>query len=111
MVFKIYNDEGSKQTYEDESDIYSALSRYPDFSESITRFYGSLSFDGTQQRIMILEFAPGGSLEDFFDNTDIPVTPTEYGLLWSRLFRLFDGLHLIHNLWVPEGQSIPSFVG
>ncbi|KAF4981161.1 hypothetical protein FZEAL_2995 [Fusarium zealandicum] len=100
VVFKIYEGGGSKELYNAEADVYALLSRKHE--DSITKFYGSFSFEETQKRIIILEYASGGSLHDFFERNQPPVVPEDLELLWNRLLELLDGLHILHNLDKPQ---------
>ncbi|KAM5360453.1 hypothetical protein ACJZ2D_013731 [Fusarium nematophilum] len=107
-ALKVYESDSAEGLYNAEAYTYAMLSNR---FENITRLYGSFSFKGTQSRMLVLEYAPGGSLVDFFQNTQPPVTPEDFNLLWDRLLELTDGLHALHNLSAPELSSSGSIVG
>lgn len=112
-MFKIYTEAGGKNTYEAESDVYSALTQNSDASKTITKFYGSFSFENTEKRVIILEYAPGGSLLDFLKDTPPPIYPADLKLLWKRLTELLEGLYILHHIQLSdrEGNSSPFFAG
>ncbi|EEU36982.1 uncharacterized protein NECHADRAFT_52172 [Fusarium vanettenii 77-13-4] len=97
VVFKIYKGSGLKSLYKAEADFYSRLSEMHKAQKNITQHYGSFSFEETETRIIILEYAAMGSLLDFFRNLP-PVTPDEFLMFWRELLKLVPALHAVQNL-------------
>ncbi|KAJ3526325.1 hypothetical protein NM208_g11246 [Fusarium decemcellulare] len=95
VVFKVYEGSAGQSLYTAEANVYLALSSRS--QESITKYYGSFSYEETHTRIIILEYATGGSLLDFLRKVGLPVVPEHFFMLWTRLFELLDGLYLLHN--------------
>ncbi|KAM0425860.1 hypothetical protein ACHAPT_008798 [Fusarium lateritium] len=111
MVFKVFKGQEMRNLYRAEADVYSRLSDKNKAHKHIARHYGSFSFEETDTRIIILEYAPQGSLLDFFKNTPLPVTPSDFEMLWKALLKLLTGLYAIHYLDRPpiEGESPNGF--
>ncbi|KAF4982069.1 hypothetical protein FDECE_17584 [Fusarium decemcellulare] len=110
IVFKVYEGPGGKDLYAAEANVYSALPA----QNSITKYFGSFSYEETDKRIIMLEYAAGGSLLDFLRNTGPPVTPDHFFMLWERLLGLLDGIYALHNQNPHgvsyHGQSIAGYV-
>lgn len=92
-----------------ESQMYSLLAGSGE--NSITSFYGAFSYEETQKRFLVLEYAKGGSLLDYFRNVSPPVLPGEFEMLWRRLLDLLDGLHTLHNLNTGRGFGDSQIAG
>ncbi|RSM14862.1 hypothetical protein CEP52_001058 [Fusarium oligoseptatum] len=60
--------------------------------KNIAMYYGSFSFERTETRIIILEYAEMGSLLKFFENTGLPVTADDFKTFWRALLKLLTGL-------------------
>ncbi|KLO81247.1 uncharacterized protein LW93_4821 [Fusarium fujikuroi] len=101
VVFKVYEGAGAEDFYKAETGVYLKLSAKN--NKYITKYFASISFQGKRKYIIVLEYAAGGSLRDFFRNTPPPVSPSEFRLLWSRLLKLLDALHVLHDLYRPDG--------
>ncbi|KAI1061174.1 hypothetical protein LB506_011616 [Fusarium annulatum] len=101
VVFKVYEGAGTEDLYKAETDVY--LKLRAKYNKYITQHLASFSFLGKRRHIIVLEYAAGGSLKDFFKNTPIPASPNEFRLLWSRLLKLLDALHVLHDLYRPDG--------
>ncbi|KAF4460055.1 serine threonine kinase [Fusarium albosuccineum] len=104
VVFKVYEGLDAKKDYTAEAEVYATLG--PKSSRSITKCYGSLSYEKTDRRIIILEYAREGSLLDFLKNTERPATIEEFTMLWKRLLELLEGLYALHNVDEPESRII-----
>lgn len=111
VVFKIYQGSELENMYKAEASVYKRLSEKSAAQETITKHYGSFSFDETDTRIIILEYASKGSLVEFFGNASPPVTPEESKSLWRAMFALLEGLYALHNLdkQPVEGESVNGF--
>jgi serine/threonine protein kinase len=62
----------------------------------LVKFYGSFRQLGSY--CLILEFADGGDLGEFFDKCSPPSTVEDVALFWRSLFQVFAGLERIHKL-------------
>ncbi|KAI8654030.1 Protein kinase domain-containing protein [Fusarium sp. Ph1] len=111
VVFKVFKGADMEKLYRAEANVYARLSQKSAAQETITKHYGSFSFEETDTRIIVLEYAAKGSLLDFFKNTLPPVTPEEFKLLWRAMFALLTGLYALHNLdKLPiEGEPTTDF--
>ncbi|KAF5964031.1 serine/threonine protein kinase [Fusarium bulbicola] len=109
VVFKVYEGVGTEDLYKAETDVY--LKLRTKYNKYITQHLASFSFQGRSKHIIVLEYAAGGSLKDFFKNTPIPASPSEFRLLWSRLLKLLDALHVLHDLYRPDGAPIWFLAG
>ncbi|PNP85086.1 hypothetical protein FNYG_01611 [Fusarium nygamai] len=109
VVFKVYEGTGTEDLYKAETDVY--LKLRTKYNKYITQHLASFSFHGKGKHIIVLEYAAGGSLLDFFRNTSPPVSPNEFRLLWSRLLKLLDALHVLHDLYRPDGAAVWFLAG
>ncbi|KAK4185315.1 kinase-like domain-containing protein [Podospora australis] len=64
--------------------------------ENVVKFYGSFRQLGSY--CLILKYADGRDLGEFFDNCPAPSTPQDVVLFWKNLFQVFSGLDRIHQL-------------
>ncbi|RFN47668.1 serine/threonine protein kinase [Fusarium flagelliforme] len=103
VVFKISEGSGAEELFKAETKVHLRLRTKS--NPYITQHFGSFSFQGKHKYIIVLEYAAGGSLQDFLRTTDLPVTPEDIRLLWSRLLKLLYGLHALHDLHRPDGAS------
>ncbi|KAH7004105.1 kinase-like domain-containing protein [Fusarium venenatum] len=103
VVFKVYEGTHAHDLYEAETNVY--LKLHAKGAKYITKHFACFSFQGKQKSIIVLEYAAGGSLLDFFRNAPQPVTPEDFSLLWGRLFKLLDALEVLHDLYRPEEPS------
>ena len=102
-MFKIFEGSDAEEFFKAETKVHLRLRTK--HSQCITKHFGSFSFEGKHKCIIILEYAAGGSLQDFLQETDIPVTPEDLRLIWSRLLKLLDGLLVLHDLHRPDGAT------
>ncbi|KAF5686286.1 serine threonine kinase [Fusarium circinatum] len=109
VVFKVYEGVGTEDLYKAETDVY--LKLRTKYNKYITQHLASFSFQGRSKHIIVLEYAAGGSLKDFFKNTPIPASPNEFRLLWRRLLKLLDALHVLHDLYRPDGAPVWFLAG
>ncbi|KAK0651080.1 hypothetical protein B0T16DRAFT_403139 [Cercophora newfieldiana] len=98
VVLKEYRKTGPESEafdmFENEVDIYANLSDN-DFTH-IVRYYGS--FVQNDRFTMILEYASGGTLLEYFKNTPHPSTSSERKNFWMAFFELLAALERIHEL-------------
>ncbi|KAK3290430.1 uncharacterized protein B0H64DRAFT_427698 [Chaetomium fimeti] len=94
FVFKIYHNKKYEDYYENERRALQRLSAAP--SPNLIKFHGSLRQLGSY--CLLLEYADGGNLGDFFDGYSPPSTVEDVALFWRSLFQVFSGLERIHQL-------------
>ncbi|KAF4962252.1 hypothetical protein FSARC_9641 [Fusarium sarcochroum] len=99
VVFKVYQGISGEELYKDEANIYNML--HSSNNSYITKHFASFEFPAKQRYIIVLEYAAGGSLLDFFRTTSLPVTPDDFGLLWGRMINLLDALHALNDAHRP----------
>ncbi|KAH7157257.1 hypothetical protein B0J13DRAFT_435115 [Dactylonectria estremocensis] len=99
VVFKVYH-EAASDIFSSEADVYTLLPR--DYERYIVKYHGS--FKQADKNIIILEYAPGGSLLDLFERTRLP-NPDEVKTLWKELFQLLIALYMMHEMEVPADCS------
>ncbi len=100
MVFKVYQTDEAEDLFNNEADAYARLP-----GEAwcyITQCYGTFIQNG--KRTVILEYAEGGTLLDFFQRDKIPNTNDELLQFWSHLIELLHALHVIHGMQ-PQDNS------
>ena len=93
FVFKIYHNQRHESSYENECRALRGLSSSP--SPNVVKFYGSLQQHGSYA--LILEYADGGDLSQFFETIPPPVTVEDVVMFWGSLFQVFAGLKRIHQ--------------
>lgn len=87
-----------EKLYRAEANVYARLSQKSAAQETITKHYGSFSFEQTDTRIIVMEYAANGSLLDFFRDTSPPVAPEEFKLLWRAMLALSTGVYAFQDL-------------
>jgi serine/threonine protein kinase len=102
-VFKIFEGLDAEKLFNDETNVH--LKLRTKHNQYITKHFGSFSFKGKHKCIIVLEYAAGGSLQDFLEETDPPVTPDDIIVLWSGLLKLLNALHVLHDLHTPDGAT------
>ncbi|KAF7552103.1 hypothetical protein G7Z17_g4547 [Cylindrodendrum hubeiense] len=101
VVFKVYQTEAASELFSTEADAYS---KFPeDYWNYIVKCYGS--FEQKKKRTIILEYAPGGTLLDFFEKKRAPRDERELNMFWTELLRLLNALYLIHEMSRPTDVS------
>ncbi|KAK5658133.1 hypothetical protein OQA88_2105 [Cercophora sp. LCS_1] len=94
FVFKIYHNQKYESYYENELRALQRLDVDP--SPNVVKFYGSFRQLGSY--CLILEYADGGDLGEFFDKWPAPPTVQDTAVFWGSLFQVFAGLDRIHQL-------------
>lgn len=61
------------------------------------------SFEQNRKFTVILEYAEGGSLLDFFKKNQIPMDKDELVQFWTHILDLLVGLNCIHAISKPVG--------
>ena len=72
-------------------------------------FYGSFLQSGI--RSVLLEYADGGTLEDFFQTMRPPVKPTDLVKFYAALFKILQAISRIHDMDPHEYGGRKSFQG
>ncbi|KAH8894516.1 hypothetical protein GQ53DRAFT_857922 [Thozetella sp. PMI_491] len=92
-VLKQYKNEQNERLYRNESKALTTLQTRR--NENIVGYYGSFIQNGTYN--LLLEYANGGNLLEFFSNNPHPETPEDVHLFWNGLFGVLKGLHCVHE--------------
>ncbi|KIL87932.1 hypothetical protein FAVG1_08814 [Fusarium avenaceum] len=103
VVFKVYEGTHAEDFYKAETNVYLKLRSKAD--NYITKHFASFSFQGKPKFVIVLEYAAGGSLLDFLQNTPLPVEPDDFHLLWDHLSKLLDALEVLHDSYRSDRQS------
>lgn len=99
----MYNktDQTARDIYNSETGVYPIIDPAA-YGQYIVKCHGS--FEQENKCIIILEYAPGGSLLDFLERTRLP-NHDEVKTLWAELFELFNALLMIHDIDLPDDCS------
>jgi len=90
---KRYSGERYLKHYRHEAGVLTTLQARK--QKNIVGFYGSFTQNGTFN--LILQYADGGNLLDFFQRTARPTDPDSIGQFWKSIFPIFQGLHRLHQ--------------
>ncbi|KAF4828883.1 Serine/threonine-protein kinase Nek7 [Colletotrichum tropicale] len=103
VVFKEYRqtDPESQRLHDNEWAMYSNL-RDDSFRHIVT-YYGS--FECVGRRTIVLEYAPGGTLLQFFKERQPPKTGWHRVQFWQNLFGLLEGLEAIDDFTWDHNHS------
>lgn len=77
--------------------------------ENIVDYYGH--FVQNNKHCILLEYAQLGNLEMYFEKASPPESAADMLQFWQSMFKLLDGLALIHNLGGPNEGSTTAFLG
>ncbi|ETS83979.1 hypothetical protein PFICI_05855 [Pestalotiopsis fici W106-1] len=94
LALKEYELKYAEERYQTEVDALTMLRQSP--SENLITFYGSFRKDG--HGFIILDFADGGDLKAFFQETPPPMTAEDTRVFWKSLIMSLQGLDRIHQL-------------
>jgi len=72
-------------------------------SKNIVGYYGSFVQNGTFN--LLLQFADGGNLLEYYANTPPPREPADVQRFWKSLFAVFQGLHAVHRITPSDGDA------
>ncbi|KAI1141158.1 kinase-like domain-containing protein [Hypoxylon sp. FL0543] len=111
MVLKVYT---SLELYKAEVNAFTMIYNSASNEEilkldNIIEFYGH--FAQNNKYYLLLEFAEQGNLDSYFKNTKPPESASEMVQFWKSMFKLFQGLILIHNLGGIDEESTTAFRG
>ena len=102
FVLKTYNTEDAEHYYSSEITAFRHLMGSNDFVDNMITFYGSWRQNGTYN--ILLEYADGGTLLDYFKHVPPPTSEEDIQLFWGNLLRVLEALQLIHSLSVVQGR-------
>ncbi|KAI1417321.1 kinase-like domain-containing protein [Hypoxylon sp. FL1857] len=110
MVFKAYT---NPELYKTEVNAFTMIHNSASNEESlkldnIIEFYGH--FTQNDKHYLLLECAEG-NLVSYFKNTKPPESASEMFQFWRSMFKLVEGLILIHNLGSIDEESTTAFRG
>jgi len=102
-VLKIYSDFEGDHNYNSEVNTFRKLSQLGSPESGTITFYGGFVQGETYN--VLLQYANGGTLEDYFDNLEPPRERAEIHQFWSALFGLFTAVYRIHNMNFRDGEG------
>jgi len=102
FVLKVYHSKKHEEYYENELRALRRLSVRP--SPNVVKFYGSFRQLGSY--CLILEYADGGDLGEFFAECPAPSTIEDVVLFWRNIFQVFSGLDRIHQLMAYNDDEV-----
>jgi serine/threonine protein kinase len=102
VVFKIYPDMEGRAAHKREVDLFESLGNR--HSDVIVEYFGS--FAQNDKFVIILEYANGGNLWDFYKTNGPPNNPQELTDFWTELMKLMFALHHLHNLETRPGSRL-----
>jgi serine/threonine protein kinase len=108
-VLKTYRFKDAKENCETEVKAFRALMSSGSLGKSIIGFFGSIEQDGSYN--VLLEYADGGTLEDYLQKTPSPTTGHEICKFWSAFFNVIKALTLIHNVRGKDPKDPPILQG
>ena len=91
FVLKTYHDNDAHIYYMNEVSSFKRLRDCP----TMIGFFGSFRQNGTYN--ILLEYADGGTLEDYFRNARPPNRGEDICNFWARFLGIVDALMAIHN--------------
>jgi serine/threonine protein kinase len=100
-VLKAYTDSRYRPLYTNEARALTTLQQPK--NENIVGYYGSFVQNGTFN--LLLQFADGGNLLDYYGNTPPPTDPADVRRFWRSLFSVFKGLHAVHRIAPSIGDA------
>jgi serine/threonine protein kinase len=92
FALKAY-EEAQARLYRNEVNAYTAVGNTK--SDHIIQYYGSFSQSG--KHCLILEYADGKNLDEFFKSTAPPRTPEGILQFWHSFSGYIEGVHRIHQ--------------
>ena len=103
---KTYNTRDADDYYDNEVRAFKYIAARDEIDKSFIQYLGSYQQGGTYN--ILLEFADGGTLEDFFQYTAPPTSSEQILMFWERFFNVVKALSLIHEYEGPEGVKGPD---
>ena len=94
-ALKAYQTNEAKYYYDNEVRAFKSLKRRGRRCRALIMFYGSLVLNGRYN--ILLEYADGGSLEDYFERTKSPKSGKDIADFWANLCSVIEALIAIHN--------------
>jgi serine/threonine protein kinase len=94
-VVKIYDDFEAERQYNNETNMFRRLTQVDSSEARIIQFYGSFVQDGVFH--VLLQYANGGTLEEYFENISPPRRRADMARFWSAMLNLIRAVHKIHG--------------
>ena len=105
FVLKSYHSHKFEHLYLNEIKALVGLKNCP--SPHVITFYGSFRQHGSYN--LILEYADGGNLADFFRNTPLP-KGSDVGRFWKSLSATLQGIDRVHQLMIVGDKALNGYV-
>ncbi|KAG8531140.1 uncharacterized protein KY384_004498 [Bacidia gigantensis] len=103
FALKTYRTDDARKYYETESDAFKHLRFNNRPPQNIIAFYGGFERDNMYN--IILEYADGGTLEDFIARTPSPPNAEQLWVFWNQFFNVLNGLATIHGERSEDGNG------
>lgn len=107
FVLKTYH-EDYKKLYDNEITAFTNLQNIRSSSNNIIRYFGS--FMQSNKYSLVLDFANGGSLLEFFVNNRPPETAEDRLSFWKSYSGYFRGAYRIHQVQQSSDRDIRGYV-
>ncbi|KAK3331440.1 hypothetical protein B0H66DRAFT_467908, partial [Apodospora peruviana] len=98
-VLKSYNHARDERSFKNEIKALTTLQQSRQSQREqwhIVGYYGSFIQNGTFN--LILQFANGGNLLDYYRDFEPPKDPAQIRQFWKNLFKVLKGLHTVHQI-------------
>ncbi|KAL9611816.1 MAG: hypothetical protein Q9167_003584 [Letrouitia subvulpina] len=109
FALKTYRTNDARKYYETESDAFKHLRHNNRPPQNIIAFYGG--FERENMYNIILEYADGGSLDEFMERTPAPPDSNQLLVFWDQFFNILYGLAIIHGEGSEEGNGPHMLLG
>ncbi|KAL9034527.1 MAG: hypothetical protein Q9214_007005, partial [Letrouitia sp. 1 TL-2023] len=109
FALKTYRTKDARKYYETESDAFKRLRHNNRPPQNIIAFYGG--FERENMYNIILEYADGGSLDEFMERTPAPPDSNQLSIFWNQFFNILNGLAIIHGEGSEEGNGPHMLLG
>ena len=98
---KSYTGDRYRTLYQNEEKALTTLQRSGTQSEHVVGYYGSFIQNGKFS--LLLEFADGGNLLDYYRSTPKPMGASDTKQFWWSLLGVLKGLHYVHQVSPDDG--------
>jgi len=99
FVLKTYKTDDARIFYENEVGGFTKLIEYSasgELDENMIGFHGSFVQNGTYN--VVLDYADGGTLEEYFQTIERPSKTQDIIDIWSELFNVIKPLQTLHEI-------------
>lgn len=94
-AIKTFRGRGSEKNFEREAKAFRQVTDAARITPGLTECYGTFEYRGVFA--IVLEYADGGTLEDFFQQEEPPDPGEQTLAFWNSIFLLLTGLSRIHE--------------